>query len=100
MAWMAPVVTEGIDSPVSEIGQWVATALTWGLAAVVAVWVITVARRERSIWPLCVAVSGTLACLMEPLFDHVYGLWFLEEGSGICTPPSVAHNRFGFRPPT
>lgn len=30
MAWMAPVVTEGIDSPVSEVGQWVATVLTWG----------------------------------------------------------------------
>ncbi|MCV7221711.1 hypothetical protein H7I95_12435 [Mycolicibacterium elephantis] len=77
---MAPVVTEGIDSPVSEVGQWIATVLTWGLAAVAAVYVINIARRERSIWPLCVAVSGTLACLMEPLFDHLYGLWFLEEG--------------------
>ncbi|QZT59882.1 hypothetical protein JN084_08650 [Mycolicibacterium austroafricanum] len=77
---MAPVVTDGIDAPVSEVGQWVATALTWGLAAVVFVWVVSLARRERTIWPLCVMVSGTLACLMEPLFDHLYGLWFLEEG--------------------
>ncbi|WP_237160742.1 hypothetical protein [Mycolicibacterium parafortuitum] len=80
MSWMAPVVTNGIDAPVSEVGQWVATGLTWGLAVIVAVWVVNVARQERSIWPLCVAVSGTLACLMEPLFDHLYGLWFWEEG--------------------
>ncbi len=80
MAWMAPVVTDGIDAPVSEVGQWIATTLTWGLAAVVAVWVLNLCRRERTIWPLCVAISGTLTCLMEPLFDHLYGLWFLEEG--------------------
>lgn len=80
MSSMAPVVTSGVDAPVSELGQWVATTLTWGLAAFVAVWVIALCRRERIVWPLFVVISGTLACLMEPLFDHLYGLWFLEEG--------------------
>jgi hypothetical protein len=80
MSSMAPVVTSGIDSAVPEIGQWVATGLTWALGLGVAVWIVSLCVRERIIWPLCVAISGTLACLMEPLFDHLYGLWFLEEG--------------------
>jgi hypothetical protein len=80
MSSMAPVVTNGVDSPVNEIGQWGATGLTWALGLSVAVWVVMLCRRERTIWPLCVAISGTLACLMEPLFDHLYGLWFHEEG--------------------
>ncbi|OBH11169.1 hypothetical protein A5695_20020 [Mycobacterium sp. E1747] len=77
---MAPVETHGIDTPVNEVGQWVATGLTWGLGLLVLVWIITLCRRERTIWPLCVAASGTLGCLMEPLFDHLYGLWFREQG--------------------
>jgi hypothetical protein len=77
---MAPVVTGGTDSPVSEIGQWVATCLTFGLAVAVLVWIAVICRRERIVWPLFVVVSGTLTSLMEPLFDHLYGLWFLEDG--------------------
>jgi len=80
MSSMAPVVTNGTDSPVNEVGQWLATGLTWGLALFVLAWIVFLCRRERTIWPLCIAVSGTLACLMEPLFDHLYGLWFKEEG--------------------
>lgn len=80
MSSMAPVVTNGIDSPVPELGQWLATGLTWALGVAVAIWIVTLCIRERIVWPLCVAISGTLACLMEPLFDHLYGLWFLEEG--------------------
>lgn len=77
---MAPVETHGIDAPVNELGQLIATSLTFGLAAVVLVWVVTICMRERVVWPLLVLVSGTLACLMEPLFDHLYGLWFFEQG--------------------
>jgi hypothetical protein len=77
---MAPVTTVGIDAPVSELGQWIATALTFALAAAVLIWVVAVCRRDRIVWPLFVLVSGTLTCLMEPLFDHLYGLWFLEQG--------------------
>lgn len=77
---MAPVETHGVDSPVNEIGQLVSTVLTLGLALSVVVWVITMWRREGIVWPIFVAISGTLTCLLEPLFDHLYGLWFLEEG--------------------
>jgi hypothetical protein len=61
-------------------GQWVGTLLTFSLAAAVLVWVAMICRRDRIVWPWFVLVSGTLTCLMEPLFDHLYGLWFLEQG--------------------
>lgn len=77
---MASVETRGVDAPVDALGQWIATGLTFTLAAVARVWVLMLCRRERITWPLFVLVSGTLTCLMEPLFDHLYGLWFFEQG--------------------
>ena len=77
---MAPVITEGIDTAVWPTGQLIATVLTFGLAAWALVWVAAICRRERILWPALVLVSGTLTCLMEPLFDHLYGLWFREQG--------------------
>jgi hypothetical protein len=77
---MAPVVTDGIDTPVDALGQWIATLLTWGLAFAVIVWIAVICRRDRVVWPIFVLLSGALTCLMEPLFDHLYGLWFLVQG--------------------
>jgi hypothetical protein len=77
---MAPVVSDGIDAPVGALGQWVATVLTFGLGLGVLVWIVLLCRKERVVWPMLVILSGTLTCLMEPLFDHLYGLWFLEQG--------------------
>ncbi|WP_167104452.1 hypothetical protein [Mycobacterium sp. DL592] len=77
---MVPVTTTGIDTPVWPIGQWIATMLTFGLAIMVLIWVARLCRREAIVWPAFVLISGTLTCLMEPLFDHLYGLWFREEG--------------------
>ncbi|MFL0293016.1 hypothetical protein ACJH6J_18460 [Mycobacterium sp. SMC-18] len=77
---MAPVVTKGLDTPVSPTGQWIATLLTFGLAVSVLAWTIVVCRRNRQWWPMFVLASGTATCLMEPLFDHLYGLWFREQG--------------------
>jgi len=36
--------------------------------------------RRRTWWPLLVVVSGTVTFLLEPLYDHLYGLWFFVEG--------------------
>ncbi|MFT4256906.1 MAG: hypothetical protein QM599_08130 [Pseudoxanthomonas sp.] len=77
---MAPVKTLGIDSPVSDLGQWISTGLTFALAAFALGWVISICFKERITWPLFVLTSGTLASLMEPLYDHLYGLWFFEQG--------------------
>jgi hypothetical protein len=77
---MAPVTTVGIDTPVWATGQLIATALTFGLAILVLITVGRLCRREKLVWPLVVLISGTLTCLMEPLFDHLYGLWFREAG--------------------
>lgn len=76
---MAPVETVGVDKPVSELGQFVATGLTFLLAAAAVGYVVTLCRRERITWPLFLLISGGLTCLMEPLYDHLYGLWFYEQ---------------------
>lgn len=77
---MIPAIADGIDVPVNSAGQWIATVLTFGLAAAVLTWVAIISRHERIAWPWFVLISGTLTCLMEPLFDHLYGLRFLEKG--------------------
>lgn len=77
---MVSVESYGVDAPVNALGQLVSTALTFGLAAVALFWVLSIRRREGITWPLFVLASGTLTCLMEPLFDHLYGLWFFVEG--------------------
>ena len=77
---MAPVNSAGIDGPVSETGQLIATIATFALALVALLYVVSVCRRDRVVWPLIITVAGTLTCLLEPLFDHLYGLWFPTEG--------------------
>jgi len=76
----APVITDGADSPVNEVGQWLATGLTYALALAAIAYVVRTCLRDRVIWPTLLLTSGALTCLMEPLFDHLYGLWFYEEG--------------------
>lgn len=76
---MAPVDTLGTDRPVDEIGQVVGTGLTFALAAAAVLYVLALWRRERITWPFFLLLSGALTCLMEPLFDHLYGLWFYEQ---------------------
>lgn len=77
---MAPVVSPALDSAVSETGQWISVILTFALAAVAAVYVVRVARQERAVWPFALLAAGTLTCLLEPMFDHLYGLWFPTQG--------------------
>lgn len=77
---MAPVTTDGIDTPVWATGQLIAVVATFGLALVVLLWVVWLCARERRPWPALLVLGGTLTCLMEPLFDHLYGLWFRENG--------------------
>lgn len=78
---MAPVDTLGIDTPVNETGQIISTVLTFSLALATIAYVVVLWRRERIVWPMFVVAAGTLTCLMEPAFDHLYGLWFREEGA-------------------
>ncbi|MUL65814.1 hypothetical protein BOO86_15170 [Mycobacterium sp. CBMA 234] len=77
---MAPVETHGIDQPVNEIGQLISTALTFGLAVAAVVYCVVIWRREGSVWQFFLLISGGLTSLMEPLYDHLYGLWFFEQG--------------------
>lgn len=77
---MAPIDLNGVDSPVPEIGQWVASVLACLLAAIVIFWVVILWRRERIVWPFFVLAAGMLNSLMEPFFDALYGLHFRTEG--------------------
>lgn len=77
---MAPVTSPGVDNVVNHTGQLVSTILTFAIAAVVLLWVARMCHRERILWPAVVLVAGTATCLLEPMFDHLYGLWFPSEG--------------------
>jgi hypothetical protein len=79
-AAMAPVPSPAADSAVDPTGQLVATYGTYALALVALVAVVRLCLRERVVWPALVLAGGTLTCLLEPLFDHLYGLWFPTVG--------------------
>ncbi len=79
-AGMAPVPSPALDSATSPVGQVIATYATFGLALIALVWVVRMCLRERIGWPLIVLAGGTATCLLEPLFDHLYGLWFPTVG--------------------
>ncbi|WP_185091154.1 hypothetical protein [Gordonia oryzae] len=76
---VTPGISE-IHAAVSPTGQWIATILTYALALAALAYVIRICVRERIIWPFLLLASGGLACLMEPLFDHLYGLVFYRDG--------------------
>jgi hypothetical protein len=69
-----------VDTAVNETGQVVATVATYAIAVVALALVMALCRRERIAWPLVVLAGGTATCLLEPLFDHLYGLWFPSRG--------------------
>lgn len=77
---MAPVPSPAVDGVVDPTGQLIATIGTFTAALVAVVLVVRICVRERIAWPLVVLVGGTATCLLEPLFDHLYGLWFPTIG--------------------
>lgn len=77
---MAPVTSDAIDSTVSAVGQQVSIVATFALAIIAIVYVVLVCKREQAIWPAILLASGTLTCILEPMFDHLYGLWFPTIG--------------------
>jgi hypothetical protein len=77
---MAPVQSPGIDHAVGGTEQLLATVLTSAITVAAVLAVIAFCRRERVTWPLLVLISGGATFLLEPLFDHLYGLWFFEQG--------------------
>lgn len=78
---MAPVPSPAHDSVIDPTGNLIATVVTFALAAVALVLVARLCVRDRIVWPALVLVGGTVTCLLEPLFDHLYGLWFPTIGS-------------------
>jgi hypothetical protein len=77
---MAPVTSHGIESHVAgDTAQLVATVLTSAIAVAAVLATIALCRRRNITWPLLVLVSGGATFLLEPMFDHYYGLWFFTE---------------------
>ena len=78
---MQPVVSPGIDDQVAgSTAQLIAVLITSAVAIAAVVAVVVWARRQRIWWPYLVMVTGGLTCFMEPMFDHLFGLWFFHEG--------------------
>lgn len=77
---MAPVVSTAIDSPVPLTAQMIATWVTLAIAVTTTAAVIRYCAKHKLWWPMIVVVSGLITCLQEPLYDHLYGLWFKEQG--------------------
>jgi hypothetical protein len=78
---MAPVPSPAQDSVIDPTGNLIATIVTFGLAVVALVLVVRLCVKDRIVWPALALVGGTVTCLLEPLFDHLYGLWFPSIGA-------------------
>tara|TARA_B110000503_G_C7153183_1_gene416100 strand:+ start:724 stop:1506 length:783 start_codon:yes stop_codon:yes gene_type:complete len=77
---MIPVQSIAIDSLVPEPNQLIAEVATAVVAIVSVIAVVRFCIKKQIWWPLWVVVSGTMVFLHEPLYDHLMGLWFLDEG--------------------
>ena len=77
---MAPVQSNALDHAVGHTDQLVATIITSAIVVAGVIWTLLLCRREGIWWPLLVLISGCATFLCEPLFDHLYGLWFFSDG--------------------
>jgi hypothetical protein len=78
---MAPVFSGGFNyAPVNHTNQLLATIITSVICAIGVVAVLALCRRRKILWPVAVLISGGATFLLEPLFDHLYGLWFATHG--------------------
>lgn len=78
---MQPVVSPGVDGQVAgDTAQLIAVLITSLVTVAAVIAVVVWARRNRLWWPYLVVVTGGVTCLMEPMFDHLFGLWFFHEG--------------------
>lgn len=77
---MIPATVTGIDGPVPQTGQLIADVLTAIVAIVSVGFTLRYCLRHRIAWPILVVISGTATSLLEPMFDHFYGLWFRTQG--------------------
>lgn len=77
---MIPVQSLGIDMPVPQTNQLIAEIATSVLAVVAVAAVLRFCIKRKIWWPLVIVASGTFVFLHEPLYDHLFGLWFFIEG--------------------
>ena len=77
---MAPVTSPAIDHLVPASGQLTGLIITCLVTVAALAAVLVFCFRRKLWWPLLIVVSGTMTFLLEPLYDHLFGLWFYEQG--------------------
>src|SRR5690606_25288899 len=77
---MAPVTSVAVDQLVPATGQIVGLVITSLVTLAALTATLLFCYRRKIWWPLLIVVSGTMTFLLEPLYDHLFGLWFYEEG--------------------
>ncbi|VWX50179.1 hypothetical protein [Novosphingobium sp. 9U] len=77
---MAPVQSFAQDHLVPQPNEMIALWVTIAIAVVSVGLVVRYCMAKRIWWPMIVVVGGLITCLQEPLYDHLYGLWFFEQG--------------------
>jgi hypothetical protein len=77
---MAPVISAGIDRLVPVGNQTIAIYVTLAIAVITGLLVLRFCLQQKMAWPALILVSGTITSMQEPLYDHLFGLWFFEEG--------------------
>lgn len=77
---MAPVISDAVDKMVPQPNEMIALAATAAIALVSVLLVVRYCVRRQIWWPMIVVAGGLITCLQEPLYDHLYGLWFFEQG--------------------
>lgn len=68
------------DLPLNTTMQTVATVVLWGGTAVLLAYAASLAKRERSIFPVVLVVAVAVGSLIEPLYDIAYHLHWLDAG--------------------
>jgi len=77
---MAPVTSEAIDQVVPQMGQMIGLGITIAVTTAALIAAFLFCWRNKLWWPLLVIISGGMTFLLEPMYDHFYGLWFFEQG--------------------
>ncbi|RAV01571.1 hypothetical protein [Mycolicibacter senuensis] len=68
------------DLPLNTTMQAVATFVLWGGTALLSIYAVSMARRERTIFPVVLVLAVAVGSLIEPMYDITYHLLWLDAG--------------------
>ncbi|MBN3511491.1 hypothetical protein JYB55_21915 [Mycolicibacterium septicum] len=68
------------DLPLNTTMQTVATIVLWTGTAILFGYAVSMARRQRSVFPIALVVAVAVGSLIEPMYDIAYHLHWLDAG--------------------